>query len=433
MLEKSYGLSFMLKPSRKEPTLRYVYARVSVDGIRKEISTKRTWDPKRWDAKSERAIGAKEDARILNLFLDTMVMKINQFKLDLMYTEKTISAQRIIDFILGRATSKALLLEEFQVHNDEMLSLVPADYAMATYKRYTYTRTHVQNYIKYKYDRDDIELRELDYDFISGFELYLKTVRKCINNSALKYIACLRKIINRTVDKNIIPSDPFKAFKRKKTKTIKKPLNSRELRILENYTFATQRLTVIRDVFIFQCYTGLAYIDVYNLRKSDIKIGIDDRYWIMSSRQKTGNETNIPLLPKALELIEHYKDHPICVERNTILPVSSNQKMNEYLKEIGSLCQLDVLLNTHMARRTFASTVTLNNDVPIHVVKEMLGHNSIKQTEAYAMTEQLTIGREMSLLDRKLSAKPQISKEDADLLSRLEEEIRAVKEKYKTC
>jgi len=145
-----------------ESNSRYLYLRVSVDGIRKEISTKRKWDPKRWDSKSERAIGVKEDARILNLFLDTMVMKINQFKMDLMYTEKTITSQRIVDFLLGRVVSKALLLLEFQNHNDEMLALVPADYALATYKRYHYTREHVKNYIAHKYCSEDIELRDLD-------------------------------------------------------------------------------------------------------------------------------------------------------------------------------------------------------------------------------------------------------------------------------
>ena len=199
-----------------ESNSRYLYLRVSVDGIRKEISTKRKWDSKRWDGKSERAIGAKEDARILNLFLDTMVMKINQFKMDLMYTEKTITSQRIVDFLLGRVVSKALLLVEFQNHDDEMRALVPSDYALATYKCYHYTHEHGKNYIAHKYSNEDIELRDLDYEFISGFEFYLKTVRNCNNNSTVKYISCLRKIIFRAVDKNIIPTDPFKAFRERK-------------------------------------------------------------------------------------------------------------------------------------------------------------------------------------------------------------------------
>lgn len=403
MLEQSFGLAFFLKPSTRESNSRYLYLRVTVDGIRKEISTKRSWDPKRWDGKSERAIGTKEDARALNSFIDTMIMKINQFKMDLMYTEKTITSQRIIDFILGRVVSKALLLEEFLSHNEEMLLLVPADYAMATYKRYTYTRDHVKSYIAYKYNVEDVELRDLDYDFISGFELYLKTVRNCNNNSSLKYISCLRKIIFRAMDKSLIPTDPFRAFKRKKTKTLKNPLSLRELIALEKQFFSTQRLTTIRDIFVFQCYTGLAYIDVYNLRKTDIGLGVDDKYWILSARQKTGNETNIPLLPKALELIEKYKDHPICLQRESVFPVSSNQKMNEYLKEIATLCKIDRELNTHLARHTFATTITLTNGVPIETVSKMLGHSSIRTTQVYAKVIEQKIGEDMGRLNERLS------------------------------
>lgn len=167
------------------------------------------------------------------------------------------------------------------------------------------------------------------------------------------------------------------------------------------------------------------------MRRADIKDGIDGNLWIMSERQKTNSPTNVPLLPQALKIIEKYKDHPICVQRGTVLPVSSNQKMNEYLKEIAILCGFPFTLNTHMARRTFGSTVTLNNNVPINVVKEMLGHSSVKQTEAYAITEQATIGREMSLLKKKLNKDaPKISKTDIAVLSRLEKEIQAIKKKY---
>lgn len=405
MLEQSFGLNFFLKPSTRESNSRYLYLRVTVDGIRKETSTKRKWDYKRWDAKSERAIGTKEDARAFNHFIETMVMKINQFKMDLMYSEKTITSQRIIDFLLGRVVSKALLLEEFQSHNDEMFALVPADYALATYKRYHYTREHVKNFIAFKFTSADIELRDLDYDFISNFELYLKTVRKCNNNSTLKYISCLRKIIYRAMDKSIIPTDPFRAFKRKKTKTLKNPLSLLELIALEKQSFSTQRLSVVRDIFVFQCYTGLAYVDVYHLRNTDIGIGVDGKYWILSSRHKTGNETNIPLLPKALELVEKYKDHPVCLQRGAVLPVSSNQKMNEYLKEIATLCGLDRELNTHLARHTFATTITLTNGVPIETVSKMLGHSSIRTTQVYAKVIEQKIGEDMDRLNERLAGR----------------------------
>ncbi|HAK27852.1 MAG TPA: recombinase, partial [Sphingobacterium sp.] len=158
--------------------------------------------------------------------------------------------------------------------------------------------------------------------------------------------------------------------------------------------------------------------------RDEIKKGVDGELWIMSARQKTGTGTNIPLLPKAIQIIEKYRDNPECLKRGTVLPVTSNQKMNAYLKEIGDLCGISSTLNTHKARRTFGSTVTLNNDVPINVVKEMLGHRSIKQTEEYAMTEQRTIGREMSELKNKLASQHKDKAEDdLALLNRLSKEV----------
>jgi integrase len=360
-----------------------------------------------------------------------MVSRINQFKLDLIYNQKSISAQRIIDFVLGRIASKTMLLEEFKKHNDEMLALVPQDYALATHKRYETARFHAKEFVKYKYAMEDIEFRDLDYDFIISYELYLKTVRNCVNNSALKYIACMKKVINRAIDKDIIAQDPFRAFKRKMTKTVKRPLTASELRTLEQISITTTRLQTVRDIFVFQCYTGLAYIDAYQLRKTDIKIGIDGAQWIMSERQKTGSVTNVPLLPKALEIIEKYKEHPLCLSRNAVLPVASNQKMNAYLKEIADLCGFTCELNTHKARRTFGSTVTLNNDVPIYVVKEMLGHQSIRQTESYAITTEQTIGREMTNLGSKLGrVNLTIPDEAMSMISKLEKELQKLKEQF---
>lgn len=181
------------------------------------------------------------------------------------------------------------------------------------------------------------------------------------------------------------------------------PLSTDELYRLENKVFSYERLSLIRDIFVFQCYTGLAYIDAYQLKPSDIKTGIDGSLWIMSSRQKSKSETDIPLLPKAIEIMDRYKDHLICIERGTVLPVKTNQKMNEYLTEIVVLCELSESLNTHKPIRTFSSPVIFKNGVPLHIVKEMMGHHSVKQTEEYAITEQESISLEMLQLKEKLS------------------------------
>lgn len=432
MLENSFGLIFFLKASRNESNIRIVYFRITVDGIPKEASTRRKWDSERWNQKTERATGTKEDAKSLNFFLDSLAMKIHEIKSEIMYTGKPITSQKIMDHVMGRMIPRAKVLEEFQKHNDELKALIGNGYTEATLERFNITKNHLTAFIKSKYNNSDIEFADLNFEFIKDFEFYLRTVRKCANNTTLKYISNFKKIVIRAIDKEIIIKDPFKNFKGKKTKIVKKPISAKELAELERREFSTERLNTVRDIFVFQCYTGLAYIDAFQLQKADIKDGVDGNQWILSERQKTNSTARIPLLPKAIKILEKYKDHPVCIKRGTVLPVSSNQKMNEYLKEIAALCGFPFTLNTHMARRTFGSTVTLNNNVPINVVKEMLGHSSVKQTESYAITEQATIGREMTLLNKKLNPeKIEMSQEDLTALIRLENELELIKQKYK--
>ena len=432
MLENSFGLIFFLKaPRRNESKIRSVYFRITVDGIPKESSSRRQWDIERWNQKTERATGTKEDARELNFFLDSLTNKIHGIKTEILNSGKPITSKKIMDHVMGKITPRAKVIEEFQKHNDEMKALIGNGYTEATLERFTITKNHVTTFIKFKYNADDFEFADLNLEFVKDFEFYLRSVRKCANNTTLKYIANFKKIVIRAIDKEIIEKDPFKSFKGRKTKIVKKPVSAKELAELERRQFSTDRLNIVRDIFIFQCYTGLAYIDAFQLQKADIKDGVDGNQWILSERQKTNSTTRIPLLPKAIKILEKYKDHPLCLKRGTVLPVSSNQKMNEYLKEIAVLCGFPFTLNTHMARRTFGSTVTLNNNVPINVVKEMLGHSSVKQTESYAITEQATIGREMTLLNKKLSSeKTEISQEDLTAISRLENALELIKEKY---
>lgn len=431
MLETSFGLTFFLKTPKKKTNFRYIYLRATVDGVPKEMSTKRKWSITRWDQESERAVGTKEDARSLNFFLDSLESKINRFRTELMNKGVTISAQRVIDFAKGNDQSRTKVLEEFQAHNDEILALVDTgEYAKGTHDRFVITKKHVENFILFKFNTDDIEFRELNYEFVKDFEFFLKTVneKKCSHNTALKYIRNLKKIVLRAIAKEIISKDPFMLFKAKRTKIRKKPLSYYELKRIEDKVFVSERLSLVRDIFIFQCYTGLSYIDVYKLKKENIQTGIDGSLWIMSNRQKTTSETNIPLLQKAIEIMRKYENHTRCIKYGTVLPVKSNQKMNEYLKEIAIVCNITGTLNTHRARRTFGSTITLNNGVPINVVKEMLGHHSVKQTEEYAITEQITISREMNQLKSVLEKNPKMETDVLTLLKSLSQEFNSFKQ-----
>ncbi|MFD2968853.1 site-specific integrase [Sphingobacterium bambusae] len=406
MLETHISTTFFLKTSKKSDDERFIYLRISINGIPKETSTKKKWAATRWNQKKERALGTKEDARTINAYLDDQIKKVE--KLATVIEDKGIplTSQILMDSYTGNNLISTKVLDEFAKHNEELFALIPSgEVAEGTHTRYVTARSHVSDFIRFKYKCADLEFKQLNFEFVKEYELYLKTVRGCNHNTTLKYIANFKKIVLRGVAKDYIPKDPFMMFKSKKTKPNKKPLSREELSVLESKNFTTKRLEVIRDIFVFQCYTGLAYSDVYKLDKANIVKGIDGELWIMDSRKKSKSEFNVPLLPKALEIINKYKDDPDCISTGRALPVKSNQKMNEYLKEIAAICEISSILNTHKARRTFGSTVTLANGVPIHVVKDMLGHQSVKQTEEYALTEQEAISKEMQTLRRKLSKK----------------------------
>lgn len=410
MLEKSFGLIFFLKVPRHGSNIRTVYFRITVDDIPKEASTRRQWDIERWNQKTERAVGTKEDAKSLNFFLDSLTTKIHEIKTKIMYTGKPITSQKIMDHVMGRITPRAQVLEEFQKHNDEMKALIGNGYTEATLERFNITKNHVSAFIKLKYNASDFEFADLNFEFIKDFEFYLRTVRKCANNTTLKYISNFKKIVIRAIDKEIIIKDPFKSFKGKKTKIVKKPISAKELAELERHQFSTDRLNTVRDIFVFQCYTGLAYIDVKQLTLDNISLGIDGDKWIFKNRQKTETTSKIPLLPVAQEIINKYAEHPICKNENRLLPILSNQKMNAYLKEIADVCEINKDLTFHIARHTFATTVTLSNGVPLETVSKMLGHTNLKTTQHYAKILDKKISEDMMILKSKFASSVQIDK-----------------------
>lgn len=422
MLAGNFSISFFLKTPRFDRPERYIYLRIIVDGKPAEVSISRKCLLSRWNQNRQRMTGDDETAQTLNHFLDLIVNRIHQFRNELFFNKQAITSKKLIDHVTGRDNSSAKVIKQFQEHNDEMLALVKSgNYAFGTYERFEISKKHLQEFLQYRYQIDEIDFRDITLEFIKNYEFYLKTVKNISNNTALKYITNFKKIVLIGIDLEIILHNPFKRFKTRKIKLFKQPLTREELFKIEHHNFDLPRLSLVRDIFVFQCYTGLAYADTFNLKRSNVRVGIDGELWLISERQKTGRPINVPLLPKAHEILERYRKHPQCLKKDSLLPISSNQKMNAYLKEIADLCGVNSALTTHKARRTFASTVTLANDVPIHIVKEMLGHHSIQQTEEYAVTEQQAIGREMQRLRRRLDTP--ILDENALKLAKLEAEL----------
>jgi site-specific recombinase XerD len=399
MLEKSFGLMFFLKTTKNNKNSeKYIYARVTVDGDSREISTKRICEANKWNPGLGRAKGNKEDARQLNAFLDSFQMKILQAKMILMDNNKEVSAENIKNTLLGKSDDRKFILEIFQKHNEQLEALVGKDFAPGTLERYKTSLQHTRSFIQWKFGKDDIDIQSLNYEFITDYEFWLKTVRNCAHNTTVKYLANFKKIVLSCVKKGWLARDPFMGYKMVKKEVLREVLDKEELDNIHQKRFCTERLNQVRDIFLFCCYTGLAYIDVKNLRRDQIKVGIDGEKWIFTQRQKTETPTRLPLLPQALEIISAYNNHPLCSNKGLVLPVMSNQKMNAYLKEIADVCGIQKTLTFHIARHTFATTITLGNGVPIETVSKMLGHKSLKQTQHYAKILDLKVSQDMARL-----------------------------------
>jgi site-specific recombinase XerD len=263
-------------------------------------------------------------------------------------------------------------------------------------------KEHTASFIKWKYKKDDMAIKDLNFEFITEFNFWLRSSRGCNHNSAIKYMSNLKKVVLICVNNKWLKKDPFQGFKLTKKEVVKNPLSRDELKRLTEKVFEVERIGQVRDIFLFCCYTGLAYVDVKQLKTTDIVVGMDGEPWIDTTRQKTDAPTRIPLLDTALEIIEKYKDHPQCCAAGVVLPVLSNQKMNAYLKEIANLCGISKTLTFHIARHTFATTVTLSNKVPIETVSNMLGHRSLKQTMIYAKILDVKISEDMKGLRERL-------------------------------
>ena len=406
MLEKTFGLIFFLKqPKNKDEENRFIYLKITVDGKAVELSTKRRCEQSRWNPRVGRASGTKEASKELNQYLDSFEHQVFQVKRLMNDSERPLTAQGIKDILTGNIEKPKMILDVFQQHNEQMKALEGIDFAAGTIERYKVSLEHTRSFIKWMYKAEDKLIKELDYEFISQYAFWLKTVRKCNHNSTMKYLANFKKVVLICVKNRWLPGDPFANFKLTKKPVEKVALTEAELEKIIERKFISERLDIVRDVFVFSCYTGLAYADVSNLKRSDIKKGVDDKDWIFINRQKTNSPSHLPLLAQAKKIILNYRKHPKCAESGLVLPVLTNQKMNAYLKEIADLCGIKMDLTFHIARHTFATTVTLNNGVPIESVSKMLGHASIRQTQHYAKTQDYKVGKDMHLLEKNLVKK----------------------------
>ena len=373
-----------------------IYARITVDGRRAEISLKRYTSVNVWDVSKGRVIGTTSKARLLNSYLDEVYVQILDAHKQLLREGKVITAQAVKARFLGQDEQHKTLKELVKYHNTTMDSVLK----YGTMKNYYSTERYLHKFISDKFSSPDIYLKQLNYRFIVDFEQYLlnyrpeKARKTCSNNGVMKHLERLMKMTNLAVKLEWLEKDPFHQYKLNFQKHNRSYLSERELQLIEETIFKSG-FEKVRNVFLFSCYTGLSYVDVKELFQEQLVLGIDGNYWLHTKRAKTDEIVKIPLLPKAKAIIEKYADEMKNSPSGKLLPVFSNQKVNSYLKVITKACGIHKNITFHSARHTFATTVTLSNGVPIETVSKMLGHAKLTTTQIYARVLEKKVGEDM--------------------------------------
>jgi len=401
----SYNLLFFIRKSRSEKnTNSLIYLRITINGSRAQMSISRSIPLNKWSSSKGRAKGNSKESKEINDHIDKLTYNLNKIHQNFMDSAQLITPNKMIRALNGIDDSDRKALEVFKEHNENLDQLIGKDISKASAQRYWTCHNHIKQFIKEYYKEDDYRLKDIDYSFITKFEHFLKTKRNCNHNSALKYVNNFKKIIRIALANKWMDHDPLINYRVKFEPVEREFLSQEEVDTLWSKELHFDRLILVRDMFVFSCYTGLAYSDVEKLSKSDITLGIDGGRWIRINRTKTGTKSSIPLLPVAEQILERYADHPEVENSERMIPVFSNQKSNAFLKEIAIMCGITKPLTTHLARHTFATTITLTNGVPIETVSKMLGHQSLRTTQHYAKIVDRKISDDMNILKAKLAA-----------------------------
>lgn len=377
-----------------------IYLRITVNGEVADITTKRSVRPEMWDQRRECSLGKLHRDKELNHYLETIKTRLYQIHREFEIDGKRITAKALRDSFYGKDEDSKTLGDVYREHNKKCRALIGIDYSRSTVEKFETSLSHLIEYIQYQYGKDDILLSELNGQFVTDFDFYLKTVRKCQNNSSIKHLKNLKKVVRIALANDWIKKDPFFGIQFKHEETHVEFLTQEELERIMNKEFELPRLELVRDIFVFCSFTALAFIDVKNLTPDHLMKDNNGALWIRKPRQKTGNMSNIPVLSVTKKLIDKYKDHPECIKKGVLLPVLSNQKLNSYLKEIADLCGIKKKLTTHVARHTAATIVFLANNVSMENVAKILGHSSTKMTQHYAKVLDSSIMRDMSTVEK---------------------------------
>lgn len=357
-----------------------IECRITLNKQRKSFSTGLFVKPNDWNSKDQKAKPPNDENNFTNSKLNLIKTKLKKVFLLLQVKEESFDVNDIYNQYKGRTLAKEYgVIEYFEIYLARLQKLVGIEIKQSTWDKFDYIKDDVREFIQSHYKKSDIKLKDLDFNFISEFEYYCKTTLEHQQVTINKSLQRFKKVVKQAVMQKHLESNPFEEHKAKRVYPKIIFLTQEELDKLEEHIFQSDALNKVKDCYLFCCYTGLAYKEMFELKKEDLITKPDGTMWIYKKREKTERSFSVPLiLSKAIEIMEKYSS-----EREFLLPRISNQSFNRLLKVIAAACEINKNLTHHTARKTFASTVLLNNDVPIEVVSKLLGHSKITTTQEF--------------------------------------------------
>lgn len=399
-------LSFYLKKNEeKSDATCPIMGRLSVGNTMVQFSVKILAPLSLWDTDFGKCKGKSQKAVTINELLDKIRVSINTHFKEILEIREQTTAEAVKNAFLGMASEQDTLVKYFEKHNDNFSQRVGINREPSTFFEYQNALRHLQNFLKQKYNVKDIPFSALDESFINSYDFYLRVELKRKSNTILGITTRMRKMVKYAICEGIITADPFINYSPERPRSEQKYLTRAELDKIMNTPLDHPNRYLTRDMFLFSCFTGLAFRDMFNLTEKDLHKAIDGKIWIKTTRQKTGTPCEIPLLELPLAIIEKYRG--LAPEGRLLLMLSCG-RLNKNLKKIAAICRIERRLIFHMGRHTYASEITLSQGVPIETVSRMLGHSDLRSTRIYAKITNEKISIDMIKLEDRINDKFQL-------------------------
>lgn len=402
--KNTFKLLFIINKSKSNRDGAPILLRITIDGSVVSMNLRKRIPDQYWSSKSGMPCGRSQQAHDIALYLETIRNKAFQTFTELSHEYDDVTPELLRDYMQGiRGGSAQSFMQIWDDHNIELKKAIGKQCSKALWQKHHTGRKHFQDFLRIYYRTSDLPIKQIRYPIIREFEQYLMCDKGLSYNTSIKFLQFTKKITNRAIKSGWLKVDPFHEYKLGLKETDRPYLTEKEIQSIQQKQFKHIRLDQVKDIFLFSCYTGLAYSDVKKLCKAEIEKTPNGLWWIKTRRQKTKQRSQIPILAKAMEIIEKYTDLSKLSAQDLLLPVISNQKMNAYLKEIADIIGIEKNLTFHVARHTFATTVTLQNGISIESVSRMMGHSNIKTTQHYARIVDQKIADEMLAMSQRIN------------------------------